>query len=350
MARLESEGKGGFYPTPPEEMEWIMKRVRVQADANIRILDPCCGKGDALSQWKKDLESKNANVESLGIELEKSRAQEAAKKLDKVLACGYEDMKMSHSAISAMYLNPPFVQMQGKRLEEVFLRNLSESYLSAGNLLILNIPHSVLRSVAKILASRFVDIRVYRFTDPNYEVYKQVIVYAKRRQTGLRSDKERQYQQEIEQELINFSYLPKQALPTLDTHDWDKYFYSLNAPQKPLDIFHSTIVEPEDIIASEKNCDFQSLVMRKMASLEVTSSTRKIQPALPLKHTHIAAAIAAGALPETMGSHLLVGVTKRVQEERKQINPKDGKEQEITTFKPKSIVRVFSDKGIFNLQ
>jgi len=37
---------------------------------------------------------------------------------------------------------------------------------------------------------------------------------------------------------------------------------------------------------------------------------------MPLKIAHIATAIASGTLPEDMGDHLLVGVSKRVQEQK----------------------------------
>lgn len=353
MARLESEAKGGFYPTPLEEMELLVKALRVQKGEPVTLIDPCAGEGEALRLMAKKLESTyGCQTTTYGIELEKSRANKAEQALDEVLACGYEEARMSHEAFSAMYLNPPFAQMQGKRLEEIFLNDLTSDYLPAGGVLILNIPQYVLRDVAKILASRFVDIRVFRFTDRNgnYDRFKQVIVYAKRRQKGLRSNKERLYKEDIEKYLRNLSFLDKQALTPLDKIENLQVSYSIQSAPAPVKLFQSMKVEPEDIVSSQMGCGHFEKVMQKMSSLEITSTTKNIRPALPLKYTHIAAAISAGALPEGMGSHMLVGVTKRIQEEKKVINPKNGKEQEVTTFKPKSIVRVFSEQGIFNLK
>lgn len=353
MARLESEIKGGYYPTPLEEMDLIVKGLIVAKDESITLLDPCAGEGDALQLMARKLESSyGCHVETFGIELEKSRAKKAEQKLDNMIACGYEEARMSHESFSAMYLNPPFAQLQGKRLEEIFLRDLTSDYLPAGGVLILNLPQYVLRDVASTLANRFVDIRVFRFTDQNgnYDRFKQVIVYAKRRQKGLRSQQERQYKESIEKQLFNLAFLGKDAITPLDKMGNLFTPYTIYKASKHVELFQSMKVEPEDIIASQMSAGHFNKVIQKMSSLEITSATKNIRPALPLKYTHIAAAISAGALPEGMGNHMLVGVTKRIQEEKKAINPKNGKEQEITTFKPKSIVRVFSEQGIFNLK
>lgn len=349
MARLESEAKGGFYPTPTEEMELILKRLSCQPGTPVTLLDPCCGKGAGLKQWQEDIAAKGAAPVSYGIEIEKSRGALAEKIIDHVAKCGYEEAKMSHDAFSAMYLNPPFMQMNGERMENTFLRDLTEDYLQAGGILIFNLPQYVLRDCAKILASRFVDIRVYRFSDANYDVYKQVIVYAVRQRKGLRSEKERQYQISIEKELTNLSFLGKNALSTLKVADWDTVQYVIPKNEKPVALFQSMKVEEEDILKSLQSCDFYKKIGDKIKDLNITTG-KKIEPAMPLKITHIATAIASGTLPEEMGDHLLVGVSKPVREQRIQINPKSGKEEEVTTMKPKSIVRIFSEKGIFNLK
>ncbi|GIN41546.1 DUF6094 domain-containing protein [Heyndrickxia oleronia] len=255
MARLESEAKGGFYPTPSEEMDLILKRLSCVPGESITLLDPCCGKGAALKQWKDDLTSKGAITTSFGIEIEKSRAEIAEKVIDHVAKCGYEETRMSHDAFSAMYLNPPFMQMNGERMENTFLRDLTGDYLQPGGVLIFNLPQYVLKDCAKILASRFVNIKVYRFTDANYDTYKQVIVYAKRRRKGLRSEKERRYQQNIEKELVNFSYLGKHAIPSLDVADWETCSYEIPSNEKP--------VPPEYETAKERK--LVELVLQRLA-------------------------------------------------------------------------------------
>lgn len=354
MARLESEAKGGFYSTPPEEMEHILKVLDVSNASKLNgvtLIDPCAGEGYVLKQMANHF-SQSIPVTTYGIELEKGRAKLAEKQLDHVIATGYEEARMSHEAFSLMYLNPPFAVVGNQRLEEIFLDELTSDYLPAGGLLIFNIPQYVLKNVNKILANRFVDIRVFRFSDENqnYDRFKQVVVFARRRKKGLRSEQERVYKERMETELFNLSFLGKDGLTPLDQIDKLGIQYNIETAPKMVQLFKSMKVEPDDIIRSSTAINHFGKVMQKMSSLEITSTARNIRPALPLKTTHIAAAISAGALPESMGSHMLVGLTKRQQEERKGIHPKTGKEQTITTFKPKSIVRVFSEKGIFNLK
>lgn len=350
MARLESEGKGGYYPTPPEEMKLILKRVSIPKGKEVTIFDPCCGKGHAINQWQKDLIKKGAQAaHSYGIELEKSRATEAKRHVDHVLNCGYEESRLSHEAFSAMYLNPPFMRVGGDRLEYVFLRDLTAEYLGEGSLFIFNLPQHVLKDCARILGSRFTDLKVYRFSDANYDNYKQVIVYGYRRAKGLRSLKEREYQQAITKKLENIASRGKDALPSLDTPDWDEVQYNITVQAQSVDIFTSTRVDLDDILHSQQESDFNENVEKKLFDLSMLNGG-KITPAMPLKITHVATAIASGSLPEGMGDHLLVGVTQQVKEEKVQINPRSGKEEEVTTLRPKSTVRIFSEKGIFNLK
>lgn len=350
MARLESQSKGGFYPTPPEEMNHILKFLKVEgSESEITLIDPCCGEGDALKQISDYLQP-IANTTTYGIELEKSRAEKATQKLDYVLNCGYEEVRMSHEAFSVMFLNPPYdITSDGVRLESIFLNDLTKDYLGEGSLLILIIPKYVLKNVAKTLAQRFTNIRVYRFTDANYDVFQQVVVFGQRLRSGLLTKTEREYRDYIETKLIQMAYQLKEEIPTLAEKE-ENVDYTIKPSKKTLVTFKSTRIDPTKIVESSQKSDHYNKVWSNMRSLEVTSNVRDIRPAMPLKVTHIAAAISAGALPESMGSHLLVGVTKRIQETQEHYDMKKDKLTEVTTFKPKSIVRVFSDKGIFTLK
>ena len=56
--RLAGLAKGGYYPTPARVVELIAKRIpkdstprpRGRQTKTFRMLDPCCGKGNALLQ------------------------------------------------------------------------------------------------------------------------------------------------------------------------------------------------------------------------------------------------------------------------------------------------------------
>lgn len=343
MARLESESKGGYYPTPSKEMAHILKRVVADYDARVTLLDPCAGKGEALRQAQNYLLKIGADPVSYGIEIEKNRAEAAAGLLDHTISCGYEDARMSHKAFSFLYLNPPFMQVGRERSETIFFRDLTQadSYLTDGALVILNIPQYVLADVARLIAIRLENVKVYRFTDENYPLYKQIIVYGYRKKAGTGRDTA------LHQELVWLSRSSGNALSVLDEEDGVQY--KVPEPMRTVELFQSGIVELDDIFQSLSECDFLNKVTDKIKAVKLENAKAQ-NPAMPLKLSHYATAIAAGALPEKMGDHMLVGVTKRVQTERTEVDNETGKEKETVTFRPKSLVRVFSKQGIFDLE
>ena len=54
--RLAAQAKGGFYPTPPRVVDLIAELIHTPSGSynlgreTLRILDPCCGAGEALAQ------------------------------------------------------------------------------------------------------------------------------------------------------------------------------------------------------------------------------------------------------------------------------------------------------------
>lgn len=352
MARIESEGKGGYYPTPPQEMKFILKRLKVAAGENITILDPCCGEGEALKQMQTHLEQQGAIVQSYGIELERSRALKAEKLLHHVENCSFDEVRMSQNCFSVMYLNPPFMQMNGERMELTFMRELTADRLSEGNgLFIFNLPQYVLQDCAGLIASRFVDVKVYRFTDENYDNYKQVIVYGYRRRKGMKTKEEREYELQLKEYLENIAKRGKDALPALDVEDWQTVQYEVFTANKPVDTFMSTRVELDDILKSLNN-EGKELFEKVDAVTRVdTHATEKLTVAMELKVAHTAAALEAGLLPEQMGAdHLIVPKTFTKVTQASKINEKSGKEEKSTTFSTKTQLKAFTENGIFVLE
>ncbi|MBY3621191.1 DUF6094 domain-containing protein [Paenibacillus sp. FSL K6-3166] len=345
MARLESEAKGGFYPTPPDEMEFILKRIIGEDGATLSIFDPCAGKGNVVKQIKQHLEKKDCVPITYGIEIEKTRAREAVNQVDHMLACGYEDARISHNAFSFLYLNPPFMEIHGERAEKRFFRDLTEpdGYLSVGSLVVLNIPQYVLADVARLIATRLEQVRVYRFTNKNYDDYHQVIVYGYRRASGQGRD------EQLQEYLENLSKRSQASLNALDYPDWDEVSYMIPAQEKPVEIFTSTIVEPEDIIKSEVEIGFLDKVFAQVEDVRLQNGAMR-QPAMPLKITHQVQAIQSGALPEHMGGHLLVAKDESVHTERLETDPDNGKQRLVETYVRKSVIRTFGPEGHLDLK
>ena len=91
--RLAAQAKGGFYPTPEKVVDFIATLIRAPAGYYyrnrevIRILDPCCGAGEAVAQLGERLTQDNTMpIETYGVELHTDRAEEAASRLHRTLA------------------------------------------------------------------------------------------------------------------------------------------------------------------------------------------------------------------------------------------------------------------------
>ena len=76
--RLAGLAKGGYYPTPMRCVDLVSNLVTVQTqnrdgiEETIRILDPCCGPGDACERLAAKLSHKsNAEIRTFGVELER---------------------------------------------------------------------------------------------------------------------------------------------------------------------------------------------------------------------------------------------------------------------------------------
>lgn len=175
MARLASIEKAGFYPTPPRVADMIALMVRPSIGAV--VLDPCCGEGDALAALGKAW-----NATTLGNELSKERAAKAAEQCDAVTHGPIEFLQVEDQA-SALFLNPPYdTDDSGARLELRFLQ-IATPWLVPGGWLFYIVPDHVaaLKDVADLLVRWYDSLGVYRFPEPEYQNFKQVLVVGNKR-------------------------------------------------------------------------------------------------------------------------------------------------------------------------
>ena len=112
--RLAAQAKGGFYPTPPKVVDLAASLVSVggygsRRGQTLRILDPCCGAGEALEQLARRLNQRwGTPIETCGIELHRERAEEAADRLDRALDADLFQTSIANGAFGLLFLNPPY--------------------------------------------------------------------------------------------------------------------------------------------------------------------------------------------------------------------------------------------------
>jgi Uncharacterised methyltransferase family (DUF6094) len=175
--RLAGRLKLGFYPLPVKEAERI--RLRLQFPEEFAALDPCVGDGVAFARL---LERTGARL--YGIEIDAYRADQAAQLGIQVIQTNVVTVRCPVESVSLLYLNPPYdfeVGQQGnKRLELVFLEH-TYRWLKQKGVLVFVIPLAQLKVCARLLAEQFIDLRIYRLTEPESVAYNQVVVMALRR-------------------------------------------------------------------------------------------------------------------------------------------------------------------------
>lgn len=338
MARLGSTSRGGYFPTPLSELSFISSRVTVaEAGQPVNIFDPCCGTGEALAVLGKSLQQQGAQVSTYGVELEKSRAEEAFSTLDHVIHDGCEVIR-TEEKFSLLFLNPPYQDGFGERVETSFLRRQSK-YLQESGILIFLVPQATLHDASAVIGSKFSDVRVYRFTDAHFDTFKQVVLFGRYKKPDT---KERNRTMQM---LETLAKLPPDELDTINLAD--QVSYELH-PSEPVTLFRGGMLSDHELLQDVQNSEaFQQTI----ESFENRSFTIQFsRPVLEMKPMHYAAAIASNVISGNMGNHILVGGTRKVILQ-KDIENDDGDTtgQAVTEYH-KSRIRIFSPQGIFDLE
>ncbi len=286
MARLEGIAKAQFYPTPPSVVERVAALIRPAPQTHrrvTRLLDPCCGAGDAMRQFADAI----GGGETYGIEIERYRAEEARGALDHLISGSAFAVRLGHEAFSCLWLNPPYDEGEdGKRLEHSFLTTMSRA-LVPGGLLVYIVPQVRLAQSARYLASRFEALRCYRFQDPEYDAFRQCVIIGRKRATQVIAAAQGQVEA-----------WANSPLPELPSPDSTTPICELPAlPAGPV-IFASQFFEPETAAAEARERGLwtnTALVERFWPARE-----RPVRPLMPLRRGHLAVLIAAGFLDNVL--------------------------------------------------
>lgn len=350
--RNEGIAKMGYYPTPPTMVEKIISRLQFTGLA--RLFDPCCGEGDALLQ----ISGAAPYSITYGIELDKHRAQEATSWLSHVVCCGYERARVELGSMQLLFLNPPYDNISGlgglaMRKELTFLRDLAK-YQSPDGVLVFVIPRYILGpEMVNALLYRYTDLAVYRFDDDEYQVFKQVVVFGRRRSKTLTSTKDMsEADRQAKNELLAYGKDSELPMPYLHSSDGRTWTVPMAQVTEDPILFRGYILDEDEMMEDLK----QSEVFKIAENLPLTTNVQATlkSPLLPHRRTHMATLIAAGALNGSLGigeyRHMVVGMTKKIVN-REVVRNDDGSETIIDTESYVTGVRTIQPDGrIINLQ
>ncbi len=153
-----------------------------RAGETLRILDPCCGAGEALYRLAEGLNRSNAvSIETYGVELHRDRAEEAEKRLDRTLASDLFATSIANGAFGLLLLNPPYDHdSEDKRTEHAFLMHTTR-YLAEDGLLVFIVPKQRLGVSARYLSTHYGQMRCWVFPQPEREAFDQVVLFGHRK-------------------------------------------------------------------------------------------------------------------------------------------------------------------------
>ena len=301
--RLAAQAKGGFYPTPPRVVDLIAGLIRVPAGyyhrnrESVRILDPCCGAGEAVAQLARRLGGTNSlPIETYGVELHRDRAELAEARLDRALAADLFQTSIANGAFGLAFVNPPYDwDQEDKRVEHAFLTACTR-YLADGGLLAFIVPRHRLAVSARFLASHYGRMRCWAFPDPEREVFDQVVLMGYRKADpsydASAEEQVREWAEGEPERMASYPYPP------------------YNAPATPMgDILSTTrTVDPAAAAAEARRSGLWT-------SAEITDTLwpakdQRTRPLMPLRRGHMAMLVAAGFLDnlvlEAGGRRILV--------------------------------------------
>ena len=287
--RLAAQAKGGYYPTPERVVDLIADLIHTPSGyyyrerESLRILDPCCGAGDALQRLVEGLSRPNAlAMETFGIELHRDRAEEAEARLDHVLAADLFATSIANGAFGLLYLNPPYdYDSEDKRTEHAFLTQTTR-YLAEDGLLVFIVPRQRLAVSARYLSTHYGRMRCWAFPDPERQVFDQVVLFGFRKTDPV---------PDATAESMVLEWAVGEPEP-LRSHAYTEFTPS-TTPVGDI-LFTTRTVDPVAAAAEARRSGL-------WISTEITdtlwpASDSRTRPLMPLRRGHMAMLVAAGFL------------------------------------------------------
>ncbi|MEJ2368883.1 MAG: DUF6094 domain-containing protein [Acidobacteriota bacterium] len=288
MARLASQMKMGFYPTPVEVVQQIKNMLHIAPGA--RLIDTCCGEGEALGMI-----AEGAGAITYGVELDRERFKAARDTLDHVLwADAVHEFVCSKGVFGLLWLNPPYDTTEGAyeqektRLELEFLSD-HWRYLQERGVLVYIVPFMILSKVIGFLERRCRDLAILSFPDRYFWTFRQVVVICTK---GRAKREEALRNREVFQAAIGIGEnLAPAKLPTTANAGLK---YEVPAAGKDDDfVFRSFRLDPDVALEKVK----QSPVWGKVNNQVFPAiGNTDIRPLTPLREGHLAMLLASGMM------------------------------------------------------
>lgn len=203
MARPESIALAGFFPTPSHLLEKIAGLLDIPAEVKPKegsyysdkrefsFMDPCSGEGEAILAIMEHVGQKDADL--YACEMEATRFEKCKATVNRIAYRNERNVlhgdafrvtftREKKEGVSVLFLNPPYdTDRVHGRLEHKFLERFTPALMEDGILIFL-VPFYALKASAELLGREYSDIQCFKFPEGDFEVFKQVVLVARKRQ------------------------------------------------------------------------------------------------------------------------------------------------------------------------
>lgn len=312
MSHIGNKVRAGFFATPELQGEYLRKLLEVEGSGV--WLDPTCGEGEILNQLAQPYCSEDCIISTYGVELDKARAAKAQELLSHCINAPIESMVIQNDACSLLFLNPPYdFTMKGMDDENADRKEWTElfrnsRYLKEKGLMIYVIPSYRFadKKIARYLATHFYNIGMMRFSDEDYDDFRQCIFIGNKK-----SGKHKEFNQKLFDFLTNMEsdeFVLEKVTP-VDLFVKAGKKWNVPAGIEELKTFYTKLANKSDYVDGIRNSKgFQAFMNRsKPRQLEIGGN-----PILPLNVGQLALLLASGAVNGEIGEgenyHLVQGI------------------------------------------
>ena len=262
MSRPFARLKLGYYPLPTEEAHNIHSLL--VASGPYCAIDPCAGDGTALVEITRD-----TGAHLAAIEIDTDRAAGCIQRGITTIHGSAFECKVQSESCSLLYLNPPYDTELGphhnRRMELVFLEHCYR-WVKTDGVLVFVIPVAALNSCARLLASQFDRVKLFRLEHPECVRFHQIVVFGTRKKSHGRGEP-----RGIDA-LLRAGYRPS-LIPALKPDLAERYFIPASPPITihysglPLDQIEDGI---ERSVAMQNACGVLVRKQQRMSGRPVT--------------------------------------------------------------------------------
>ncbi|WP_247747405.1 DUF6094 domain-containing protein [Alkalihalobacillus sp. BA299] len=328
MSHIGNKLRAGFFATPERQGEYIYQLLDVQSDG--AWFDPTCGEGAILQQIAQNRE--NVEIKTYGVELDKGRFEKANQVLDHCINAPIESMVIQNDVFSCVFLNPPYdftmkgIEDNGAERKEYLELVRNTRYLKEGGVMIYVIPSYRFadKKIARHLANYFENIGMLRFSDEDYDDFRQCVFIGTKKRGKFKDFNEKLL--EFLMNLDNEDFVKTKVTPLnllVGKHQW-----TVPGGATELRTFYTKLelkTDYHNAIRTSKGME-QFKARTKPKELEIGG-----HPILPLNQGQMALLLASGAVNGLLGEgddlHLVQGleIVSKIQEEEVKVHDSGAK-------------------------